>query len=77
MLGDSASNKSVVDLLYKNLTGAMPSAAVEANYVNMIEGGIYTTSSLALFAANHELNKTNISFVGIVEYGLIYLPFGV
>ncbi len=77
MLGESASNKSVVDLLYKNLTGAMPSAAVEANYLNMIEGGIYTPSSLALFAANHELNKTNISFVGIVEHGLIYLPFGV
>jgi hypothetical protein len=77
MLGESASNKSVVDLLYKNLTGAMPSAAVEANYLNMIEVGIYTPSSLALFAANHELNKTNISFVGIVEHGLIYLPFGV
>jgi hypothetical protein len=74
MLGETASNKSVVDLLYKNLTGAMPSAAVEANYVNMIEGGIYTPSSLALFAANHELNKTNISFVGIAEFGLIYLP---
>jgi hypothetical protein len=77
ILGESASNKSVVDLLYKNLTGAMPSAAVEADYLNMIEVGIYTPSSLALFAANHELNKTNISFVGIVEHGLIYLPFGV
>jgi hypothetical protein len=76
MLGDNPSSKQVVDLLYQNLTGVMPSALAEASYVHMIDTGMYSPASLALFAANHEMNKTNIGFVGIVEHGLIYQSFG-
>lgn len=77
ILGENANNKKVVNLLYKNLTGALPSAAEEASYVQLLEGGSYSPASLALYAANHVLNKTNIGFIGIVEHGLIYQDFGI
>ena len=76
ILGENASNKKVVNLLYQNLTGVLPSAAEEASYVQLLAGGIHSAASLALFAANHELNKINIGFVGIVAQGLIYQDFG-
>jgi hypothetical protein len=72
MLGNNPSYKSVVDMLYQNLTGVYPNAVEEANYVRLLDAGFYSPGSLALFAANHELNKTKIGFVGIVENGLIY-----
>jgi hypothetical protein len=76
ILGEKASSKKVVNLLYKNLTGALPNALEEASYVYLLESGSYSPASLALFAANHDLNKTNIGFVGIVANGLIYQDFG-
>ncbi|MEY3886185.1 MAG: hypothetical protein RL650_277 [Pseudomonadota bacterium] len=75
MLGNNPSYKSVVDMLYQNVTGVYPNAVEEANYVRLLDTGVYTPGSLALFAANHELNKTKIGFVGIVEQGLIYQVF--
>jgi hypothetical protein len=37
---------------------------------------LYTPASLALYAANYELNKVNIGFVGILENGISYVPLG-
>jgi hypothetical protein len=51
-------------------------AAEEASYVQLLAGGIHSAASLALFAVNHELNKINIGFVGIMAQGLIYQDFG-
>jgi hypothetical protein len=76
MLGDTPSYQSVVNMLYRNLAGVLPNATEAAGYEQLLEFGLYTPASLALFAANHELNKANISFVGIVENGLSYVPLG-
>jgi hypothetical protein len=77
MLGDSPSYQAVVNMLYKNLAGVLPNSTQATSYIHLLEVGVYTPASLALFAANHELNKINIGFVGIVENGISYLPLGI
>jgi hypothetical protein len=74
LLGDNPNFKTLVDMLYQNVTGALPNSAESASYVKLLEAGFYSPASLALFAANHDMNKINIGFVGIAESGLIYQP---
>ena len=76
-LGTGASDpKQVVDLLFGNLTGHLPSVAEEAAYVKLIEGKETTLAGLGVFAAESDLNKDNINLVGLSDHGVEYLPFG-
>jgi len=70
LLGKNPSNKDVVDLLYKNITGVMPDEKVEASYMSMIEDKTVTQEWLTLLAANLELNKLNINLVGLSKTGI-------
>jgi len=74
LLGKNPSNKDVVDLLYKNITGVMPDAKVEASYMSMIEDKTVTQEWLTLLAANLELNKLNINLVGLSKTGIEFTP---
>jgi hypothetical protein len=73
-LGANASNKAVVDLLYKNLVGSLPDANTESLYMGLLSVGTYTQESLTIMAANLELNKTNINLTGLKSFGVEYTP---
>lgn len=74
-LGKDATNHAVVaDLLYKNVVGLSPSAAEAAYYVEMLDNGTHTVSSIAIMAAETSLNLENIDLVGLYQTGLEYLP---
>jgi len=72
-LGAGASNATVVDLLYGNLTGFLPSTEERAYYVGLITGGDFTQVSLAQMAAETSYNADNIGLVGLMENGVEYV----
>jgi endo-alpha-1,4-polygalactosaminidase (GH114 family) len=72
-LGTAASDKSVVDLLYTNVTGNAPPSDVEAYYVQQLQAGTYTQSSLAVVAAETLENAQHIGLAGLASTGLPYL----
>lgn len=69
----SSDSAAVVDLLYTNLVGHAPSADDLAYYTRLIDDGVFTIPTLALFAADTSYNLLNIDFVGLQANGL---PFG-
>ncbi|MDB5875110.1 MAG: hypothetical protein JWQ07_4552 [Ramlibacter sp.] len=72
-LGGHASNQAVVDLLYTNVTGAAPSAAIEAQYVALLNNGTYSQAALAQLAADSTVNQDHIGLVGLAAGGLDYV----
>lgn len=77
-LGDKATNHAaVVNLLYENVVGFVPSTADEAYYVELLDKGIHTVASIGIFAAETPLNQENIDFVGLSQTGLAYSLFSV
>lgn len=73
VLGEAPANAEVVDLLYQNVVEIAPPPDVRANFVALLEQGVYTQTSLALLAANHQLNLANINFTGLAATGLEYV----
>jgi len=73
VLGSGFSNDAVATLLYTNLAGAAPSSADLSAIVALIEGGTFTPVTLAIAAADHELNTTNIDIVGLASTGIDYV----
>jgi endo-alpha-1,4-polygalactosaminidase (GH114 family) len=73
-LGADASNEAVVSLLYMNLVGAAPPAAVLADFSTQLAGGAMTRSQLVQFAAHLDLNESNIGLVGLAAAGLVFSP---
>ena len=74
VLGENPSDTSVVNLLYKNLTGLMPDAITLSFYTSLLKTGVLTQSYLAQMAAESDLNKANINLVGFVQDGVDYVP---
>jgi Ca2+-binding RTX toxin-like protein len=74
-LGAEASNRQVVDLLYSNIVGSLPSEATAQFYVELLETGAQTRGSLGVLAADTTLNESNINLVGLGETGLTYIEF--
>lgn len=73
-LGAGASNQAVVNLLYTNVVGVAPSAADEAYFVGLLDSKAYTPASLAVMAAETDLNVTHINLAGLIETGLAFIP---
>jgi len=69
-LGAGFSNTAEVNLLYQNLVGVLPSAADLSYLVGTITSGQFSQASLAVFAADHNLNTTNINLVGLAQTGI-------
>ncbi|MCP5244553.1 MAG: DUF4214 domain-containing protein [Burkholderiales bacterium] len=72
-LGTGYSNEAEVTLLYKNLLGRAPSDHALARFVGLIDSGEQTQVSLALLAAETEIN---ITAMGVEELALTGLEYG-
>jgi len=75
-LGPAFSHTALVDLLYFNLAGFLPSPTVQAQFVQLLADKTVTPLQLSWLAADLELNTSNINLVGIAESGLPYIPYG-
>ena len=76
VLGANPSSSSVVDLLWSNIVGPPTPADNLPQYSALIDNGTYTAAELAVAAADHSLNTTNIDLVGLTQTGLEYDLYG-
>jgi len=72
-LGNGFSNASEVNLLYQNLVASLPSPTDLNYWTDAITSGLYSQISLAVMAANLDLNANNINLVGLATTGLEYV----
>lgn len=72
-LGPGFSNAAEVDLLYQNLVHTAPSPEELLYWTGTISSGQFSQSSLAVWAADHDLNATNINLVGLQQTGIAYV----
>jgi len=68
--------KEFVDLLWTNIIGPPTPADNLPQYSALIDNGTYTTAGLAVAAADHSLNTTNIDLIGLSTLGIVYIPYG-
>lgn len=73
-LGAGASAADVVNTLYFNLAGALPSADALKVFTDLLDNGTYDRGSLALAAALTDLQAQHIDLVGLASVGLDYVP---
>lgn len=71
-LGSGYSVADEVKLLYQNLAGIQPSADDIAYWEGTIAADQYTPESLAVFAADLELNTAHINLTGLASTGIEY-----
>ena len=76
VLGANASSLSVVDLIWTNIVGPPTAADNLPQYSALIDNGTYTAAQLAIAAADHSLNTTNIDLIGLSQTGLEYDIYG-
>lgn len=70
---DATDPGKVVDFLFVQLTGAVPSAQDKASFVNLIVNQTYSIESLAVAASELSLNPAAPTLVGLATSGLPYL----
>jgi hypothetical protein len=73
-LGAGYTKEQEVQLLFKNLLNQTATKADVTYWGGLIESGVYTPASLAVYAADSSLNTTNINLVGLAQTGIEYLP---
>lgn len=71
-LGAGFSNAAEVTLLYQNLVGVPPSTETLNYYVGLLESGQHTQASLAVMAADLDINTTNIDLIGLQQTGIAF-----
>lgn len=71
-LGAGFSSESEVNLLFQTLAGSPPSADALSYWTGAIATGKYSQASLAVLAADSDLNTANINLVGLADTGLAY-----
>jgi hypothetical protein len=57
-------------LLYRNLMGVDPSASELGYYRGLLDSASLTQQGLAVLAAEHPFNNSNINFAGLAQTGL-------
>lgn len=72
-LGQGFSVAAEVNLLYQNLVGAAPSAADLQHWTGAVASGQFTPVSLALMAADLDLNLAHIDLAGLAATGLAFV----
>jgi hypothetical protein len=75
-LGANPSSSSVVYLLWTNLLGPPTPDNDLSPYSTLIDNGTYTAAGLAVEAADHNFNTTNIDLIGLSQTGLEYTLYG-
>ena len=73
-LGAGHSHAQLVNLLYQNLLHVNADNGAVAYWSGLLDQGIYTHASLAVMAAELDINKTNINLVGLAQTGLDFTP---
>ena len=69
-LGAGFSDTDEVNLLYQNLAGSPPSATDLSYWTGKLASGQYSQASLAVMAADLDLNATNINLAGLAQVGI-------
>ncbi len=72
-LGAAADSTALVNLLFQNIVGAAPSAGDLATYTGLLNSGALARADLAVSAADHALNQSNINLVGLAAVGVEYI----
>ena len=73
-LGIGASHAQLINLLYQNLLQIPADSGAIAYWSGQLTQGTYTQSSLAVMAADLDLNKQNINLTGLMVNGMEYVP---
>lgn len=73
-LGAGASAADVVNTLYFNLAGVLPTADARKVFTDLLDNGTYDRGSLALAAAMTDLEAQRIDLVGLASTGLDHVP---
>jgi Ca2+-binding RTX toxin-like protein len=68
----AATPRAVVDLLWNNVVGGLPSDIQAQPFVDMLNNG-WTVGQLGVLAADTELNQANINLIGLAQTGLEYI----
>jgi serralysin len=74
VLGGTATDQAVVDLLYANVVGAAPDPAVESRLVGLLQSHAFTRAQLGMMAADSAENAASIGLDHLADTGLAYLP---
>jgi serralysin len=69
---NTPSNSTVVNTLYNNVVGKAPSQTDLDFYVDLLNNGSFTHTTLSLFAANTNENAANINLTGLSQNGIDY-----
>ena len=69
-LGAGYSHAQLVNLLYQNLLHVNADSGAVSYWSGLLDQGVYTHASLAVIAAELDLNKTNVNLVGLMQTGL-------
>jgi serralysin len=72
--GGTPGNQQLVDLLWTNVMGSAPTATQDTPFVQGLQNGTYTPTSLAVMAAETSQNAGHINLVGLATTGLVYTP---
>jgi Ca2+-binding RTX toxin-like protein len=72
-LGPNASNSALVNLLYANVVGVLPTTQERLYFEGLLTSGAYTRAELGLLAADTDLNADNIGLAGLLETGLAFV----
>ena len=75
-LGANPSSLSVIDLIWTNIVGPPTPVDNLPQYSALIDNGTYSAAELAVVAADHSLNVTNIDLIGLSQTGLEYTLYG-
>lgn len=73
-LGAGYSHAQLVNLLYQNLLNTNADSGAVAYWSGLLDQGTYTHASLAVMAAELDVNKTNVNLVGLMQTGLDFTP---
>lgn len=68
-MAGSGSHVDFVKQVFTNVVGRPPLPQELSQYVGMLENGAATQASLAVMAANTDLNAARIDLVGLVQHG--------
>ena len=63
---------AVVDAIYKNVFGSLPSAGDEAQFTNLLDSGAWTKEGLLLVASEFVGLETQINLTGLQNSGIFY-----
>jgi Ca2+-binding RTX toxin-like protein len=75
-IAGSQSDVDVVNAVYRNVVGSLPSDETRDFYVGLLQGsgGTMTQAELLTLAANAPANEANIGLVGLQQNGVDYIP---